>query len=186
MGSPMSPIIADMVMEDLETRVLKNLNVELPFYFRYVDDIMLAVPYDKSKNVLDTFNSLHPRLQFIIEIGGKNLNFLDVTIINNNNVLEFDLYKKPKTFSGKVLNYLSKHPISQKRGVIISMINRAFLLLHPKYHQKNLNFIIGTFLENGYPLNFIFETISSRLKKLLNNKIKKQNIEKPIDEGYKE
>jgi len=40
-------------------------------------------------------------------------------------------------------------------------------------------------LENGYPLNFIFETISNRLKKLLNNKTKKQNFENLNDEGYR-
>jgi len=67
----MSSIIADIVMEDLETRALKNLSIELPFYYRYVDDIMLAAPRDKSKNVLDTFNSFHPRFQFTIEISGK-------------------------------------------------------------------------------------------------------------------
>jgi len=65
------------------------------------------------------------------------------------------------------------------------MIDRAFLLSHPKYHQNNLNFIVETFLENGYPLNFVFETISSRLKKLLNNRTKKQNIENITDEEYK-
>jgi len=111
---------------------------------QYVNDILLNAPRDKSKNVLDAFNSIHPKLQFTIEIGGKNLNFLDVMIINNNNILEFDVYQKP-TFSGKVLSYLSKHPISQKRSVIISMVDRAFLLSHPKYHIKNLNFIIETF-----------------------------------------
>jgi len=63
------------------------------------------------------------------------------------------------------------------------MIDRAFLLSYPKYHPKNLNFIIETFLENGYPLNFIFETISSRLKKSFNNKTKKQNFENLNDEG---
>jgi len=95
MGSPMSPIIAD-IMEDLETRALKNFSVELPFYYRYVDDIMLAVSRNKSKIVLDTFNSFHARLQFTIEIGGKNLNFLDVMIILTiiMYILEFDVYKK--------------------------------------------------------------------------------------------
>jgi len=58
-------------------------------------------------------------------------------------------------------------------------------LSHPKYHQKNLNFIIETFLENGYPLNFIFDMISNRLKKLFNNKTKKQNPENLNDEGYR-
>jgi len=47
MGSLMSPIVADTVIDDLETRTLKNLSVELPFYCRYVDDIMLTVPRDK-------------------------------------------------------------------------------------------------------------------------------------------
>jgi len=29
-------------------------------------------------------------MQFTIEVGGRELNFLDVKIINNSNVLEFD------------------------------------------------------------------------------------------------
>jgi len=49
------------------------------------------------------------------------------------------------------------------------------LLSHPKYHEKNLNFIIEIFMENGYPLDFIIDTISIRLKKLLNKKTRKQN-----------
>jgi len=183
MGSPMSPIIADLVMDDLETKALKIFSFQVPFYFRYVDDIMLAVPFNKSNEVLDAFSSFHPRLKFTIEIGGKNLNFLDVTIINNNNFLEFDVYKKP-TFSGRVLNFLSNHPLSQKRGVIMSMVDRTFLLSHPKYHQKNLNFIIETFMGNGYPLDFIIDTISIRLKKLLNEKTRKQN-ETLNEDGYK-
>jgi len=43
MGSPMSPIIADLVMDDLETKALKILNFQLPLYYRYVDNIMLAM-----------------------------------------------------------------------------------------------------------------------------------------------
>jgi len=67
-GSPLSSIIANIVMDDLETRALKILNINIPFYYRY--DIAMAVPDHKSKTVLDTFNSLHPRLQFTMV--GKN------------------------------------------------------------------------------------------------------------------
>jgi len=87
-GSPLSPVIADMVMQDLETRALQNLSVIIPLYYRYVN-IAMTVPRHKEEDVLDAFNSFHPRLQFTIEKGGNNLNFLDVMIINNNNVLEF-------------------------------------------------------------------------------------------------
>jgi len=145
----------------------------------------MAVPSQKSQIVLNTFNSLHPRLQYTMEIGGKKLNFLEVTIMmNNKNVLEFGLYRKP-TFSGRVLSYLSQHPSSQKRGVLISMIDRVFLLSDPKFHQRNFNFIIETFLTNGYPLKFIFDTISIRLKNLFNKKTKKQNQNNTIDADQK-
>jgi len=43
MGSPLSPIIADLVLQDLERRTLEIFGVEVPFYFRYVDDIAMAV-----------------------------------------------------------------------------------------------------------------------------------------------
>jgi len=38
MGSPMLPVIANIVMEDIETRALHDLNIDIPFYYRYVDD----------------------------------------------------------------------------------------------------------------------------------------------------
>jgi len=131
MGSPLSPIIANIVMDDLESRALNKLNINIPFYYRYVDDIAMAVSCHKSQAVLDTFNSLHPKLQFTMENDGKKLNFLDVTIINNNGVLDFDIYRKP-TFSRRFLSYLSQHPCSQKRGVLISAIDRTFLLSNPE------------------------------------------------------
>lgn len=73
------------------------------------------------------------------------------------------------------LNYLSQHPTSQKRGTIISTIDRAFSLSHPKYHSKNLELVINTFLNNDYPLDFIFKTINNRIKFLLHKQTIKQN-----------
>jgi len=74
-----------------------------------------------------------------------------MTLINDKGKLEFDWYKKP-TFSGRTLNFLPHHTIFQKREVIINMIDRIFLLSHPKFHERNLNFIIETFINNNYPL----------------------------------
>jgi len=47
MGSPLSPIIADLVMQDFESEALSLLPFSLPIYFRYVDDILIATPFDK-------------------------------------------------------------------------------------------------------------------------------------------
>lgn len=45
MGSLISPLFADIVMGALEVDCLKNLkhkhNIVLPFYFRYVNDILM-------------------------------------------------------------------------------------------------------------------------------------------------
>lgn len=86
MDSPLSLIIADMVLQDLENRVIMSLPIFLPFYVRYVDDVELAVSSSMLKTVLNTFNAYHPRLQFILEEDENNrFNFLDVTIIVDNN-----------------------------------------------------------------------------------------------------
>ena len=42
MGSPGSLSFADLVMEKLEETVIKKLPFKLPFYFRYVDDIIMG------------------------------------------------------------------------------------------------------------------------------------------------
>lgn len=44
MGSPLSSVIANVVLQDLEDYALNKLSFIPPFYLRYVDDIALAVP----------------------------------------------------------------------------------------------------------------------------------------------
>lgn len=47
MGSPLSPIIADITMQELEIKALNSLLFNIPLYFRYVHDIAMAIPDDK-------------------------------------------------------------------------------------------------------------------------------------------
>jgi len=124
------------------------LSVEILFYHRYVDDIAL-VPRYKINDFLNAFNSLHPRLQFILKIEDNQLNFLNVMIISNKGKLEFDWNRKP-TFSGKTLNFLSHHPTSQKRGVVINMIDRIFYCHIQDIIKEILTFIIETFIKNVF------------------------------------
>lgn len=42
MGSPASPVFADLILEILEDEVIKKLGFKLPFFYRYVDDIFTA------------------------------------------------------------------------------------------------------------------------------------------------
>ena len=76
-----------------------------------------------------------------------------------------------KTFSGRLLSFLSQHPLCHKIGIIYSLVDRAILLSHPYFHQKNLELCINILLDNGYPLEVIFNKINLRLKTLYNGKL---------------
>jgi len=56
MGSPLSPIVADLVLQDLEISAMNKLPSYLPLYYRYVDDILLAAPVDQLDRILEVFN----------------------------------------------------------------------------------------------------------------------------------
>ncbi|EFN66198.1 hypothetical protein EAG_02664, partial [Camponotus floridanus] len=106
--------------------------------------------------------------------------FLDTTININKNHIEFNWYRKP-TFSGRFLSFFSHHPLSHKRGVVIGLTDRIFRLSHPRFHNNNFSFIISILLNNGYPIHFIFQTITQRLKFLIftkNNHNKKKIVNK--------
>ncbi|XP_071582148.1 uncharacterized protein [Temnothorax nylanderi] len=164
MGSSFSPIVADITMQDLERKALERLSFIPPFYTRYVDDIAMAVPSTSCAHTLEIFNAFHPRLQFTMEIGvDDRLNFLEVTIIRSKNHLLFDWFHKP-TFSGRYLNFFSQHPFCQKKGTVISLIDRVFRLSHPQFQQKNMELIVGILIKNCYPLEFIFKIMHERLK----------------------
>ncbi|XP_046424414.1 uncharacterized protein LOC124181677 [Neodiprion fabricii] len=95
MGSPLSPILSDLVLDDLEQYCLNKLDFKPSFFFRYVDDIITAVPSDKVAEMLSVFNSFHPRLQFTSELESNHqISFLDILIINDNQLIKTDWFHK--------------------------------------------------------------------------------------------
>ena len=115
MSSPVSGSFADLVLDDLESDCLKKLFFSPLFFYRYVDDIITCISYNKIDKILAIFNSYEQRLQFTHEIEIDNkISFLDVLLIKNNDTIETNWYTKP-TFSGRFLNFHSKHPLSQKK-----------------------------------------------------------------------
>jgi len=111
-----------------------------------------------------------------MKLGENRINFLNLTIIiNEKKMLEFNWFHK-STFSGHYLNYLSTHKFSEER---CNNGNDRVLLLSPKFHYKNMKFIVNSLLNNDYPIDFIFNT-NSHLKVLfLTNKLrtKKNNVD---------
>ncbi|XP_015114937.1 uncharacterized protein LOC107039691 [Diachasma alloeum] len=91
MAFPLAPTLAEVVMQDLEFTCLGELSFSIPFYKRYVDDIITAVPEDKVQEVVDIFNRQHERLKFTreMEVDGK-IPFLNVLLIRQGNQIRTD------------------------------------------------------------------------------------------------
>jgi len=82
MCSPLSPILADIVMEDLEVHCLRKMEFKIHTYYRHVDDIFLIIPKSKIETVLKTFNEYHPRLKFTHELeSNKSIGFLNTLVM---------------------------------------------------------------------------------------------------------
>ncbi|XP_046749843.1 uncharacterized protein LOC124413359 [Diprion similis] len=166
MGSPLSPILADIVMDELESCCIKKLPFTLPIYYRYVDDILTAVPTQSVDLLLNTFNGFHPRLKFTVETELNNtINFLDITIINDSSTIATNWFQKP-TWSQRYLNFKSHYPRSYKIGTIINLVDRAINLSNECYHTSNLNLISDVLIKNDYPPGLLHKVISRRVSQI--------------------
>lgn len=140
MGSPIFGLFADIVMSDLETECLKKLQFTPVFFFRYVDDIITCISRDRIDEMINIFNSYDERLQFTYEMEKNgSLSFLDVLLVRQGNSILTDWYTKP-TFSGRLLNFYSKHPISQKIVMVYNLTDRAIKLSDKQFHNKNKDY----------------------------------------------
>jgi len=182
MGSPLSPILADIVMDDLETECLRNLNFTIHTYYRYVDDIFLIIPVTKLDLLLTTFNNYHTKLKFTYEVENNNsLSFLDVLIVKNDNKLISNWYRK-STFSGRYINFYSNHPAQYKLNTIINLVDHAILLSDAQFHNDNIMIVKDILENNGYPKHIINKQINDRCKNIAFNKEKSRG--KDDNKGY--
>ncbi|XP_062711982.1 uncharacterized protein LOC134289701 [Aedes albopictus] len=125
MGNPLSPIIADLVMETLLDSVTKKIKFPIPVIKKYVDDLMLAIPKGEIETVRNEFNQYHEKIQFTVEVeqDGK-LPYLDLLVRKPDQSIKTEWYAKPIA-SGRFLNYLSAHSMTLKMNVAKNLIKRV-------------------------------------------------------------
>lgn len=168
MGSPISSVIAQLVMEHAEKQIIDNLKFRILFYKRYVDDCILAIPQGKEQEVLDAFNAFHSKLQFTIETEqNQQINFLDLTLIRENGIILSKWYTK-SVASGRYLNFYSQHHMSHKNSVIIAVIDRAIKLTSPVYREETIHKAQKLLIENNYPTKLINKIVRKRIHAFYN------------------
>ena len=100
MGSSLGPVLANIIMTELERVIVEPLITSVKIKF-YTEDIMFAS---------DKFNSFHEYLKFTIDrFDDNNIHFLDIAIDKN----KTDLYYK-LTHTGQYFDINSNVPWNYK------------------------------------------------------------------------
>ena len=127
MGSPLSPIIANMYMEEFEIRALSTSPNPPTLWKRFVDDTFVVIQTAHKEEFFQHINSLEGSIQFTAEDiqADGSLPFLDVLVTPQpDGTLKTSVYRKP-THTNQYLQWDSHHSISAKYSVISTLYHRA-------------------------------------------------------------
>ena len=113
MGSPLSPVMANLFMEEFEKKALAAATLKHGFWFRYVDDTLSSWSHglDNLQKFLDHITSLHPSIKITFEVqkDDKTIKFLDFLFtIHDDGSLGHKVCRKP-THTDRYLHYNSFH-----------------------------------------------------------------------------
>ena len=169
MGNPIAPVMANIFLCDLETRILDTCNPDFKpiFYRRYLDDTFVIFKEEHHASLfLNHLNNIHQNIKFTIEREtNRQLPFLDMSISRLNNKLSSSIFRK-KTFTGLGTSYFSSVPFIFKLNAIKTLLHRAYhLSSHINSFTLELDFLRNFFKTNGYPSGLI----ENVFRKFLNN-----------------
>ncbi|XP_067650992.1 uncharacterized protein [Haliotis asinina] len=140
MGSPLSPILTEIYVTDLEDKALETAPFKPSCWYRNVDDTFVVLqPEQDPIQLLAHLNELHPRIKFTIEAEHNNqLPLLDVLVSRTScNQLQTSVYRKP-THTDQYIHYIHKsnHPPKVKTGVISTLTRRAKNICSTNLHEE--------------------------------------------------
>ena len=149
MGSPLGPVLANVIMTELEEKVIRKFVEDgiIKFYGRYVDDTILVIKPKDTGRVHLALNKFDKNLQFTIdEFENVVPHFLDLEIRDDG----IALYKKP-TNTGLYINYSSNVPWMFRVSWIKSLTTRAKKICSPIHLKGELDIIKRYAAWNGFP-----------------------------------
>ena len=116
MGSPLSPIIANLYMEEFEIKALNTAPNPPTLWKRFVDDTFVVIKKCHQEEFFHHINTIEDSIQFTAETtqADGTLPFLDVLVIPQaDGSISTAVYRKP-THTNQYIQWDSHHEISAK------------------------------------------------------------------------
>nr|VZI48829.1 unnamed protein product [Spirometra erinaceieuropaei] len=154
MGSPISGLLAELVLQRLEQDVVHTFEPKM--WLRYVDDTFVIIKTREVERLHQSLNSVFPAIQFTREEAtGDTLPFLDVSIQRlSDGKLATSVHRKESS-AEIILKYGSNHPAAHKRNSVRTLFHRAHRTCNSDDAlKKELAYLHRLFRSNGYPASF--------------------------------
>ena len=122
MGSPIIPMVANLFMEDLETKALATSPHPPSLWNRFVDDTFIIIKKSHKISLLEHLNSIDNNIKFTCE-ESKDDGSIPFIIPEKEGRLTTTVYRKPY-HTDLYLQWDSHHNIPSKNSVIGTLFHR--------------------------------------------------------------
>ena len=124
-GPPLTLTIANCYMFFYEQQIVKQIKNSFGLYFRYIDDLFIAInwPARHSVKQINRLNHFDENINLSTNIS-SSVNFLDLCIENRDSQLLTSVYQKP-FYEPYYLPFNSIHPLHMKMNIPFTMLLRA-------------------------------------------------------------
>ena len=167
MGSSLGPVLANIIMAELEDVVIKPLitNGTIKFYTRFVDDTLLVIKPENVKKVHNALNKFDKNLRFTVDMfKDKVPHFLDLDLSPDGT----SIFRKD-TNTGLYVNFTSFVPWTYRISWIKSLVTRASRICAPNKLSSEISTIKKFASWNDFPKSVVNSIINKTLNTPPNN-----------------
>ena len=157
-GLSLMVVMAEGFLQVLEARAIEEaLHMQPPTepltHFRYVDDSHTRfLDEERPNRFLGVLNKQNRHIQYTMEVENerKELSYLEILSRNaGTGKYEFEIYRKAAITNVQVKPE-SCHDPKILKGIFKGFVNRAFRICSKEFLEKEIEFLIQVFKENGY------------------------------------
>ena len=156
-GSPVSVVVDEIVMQHIEKRALATYDQTLHFWFRYVDDTITILQTDDIDVFHGHLNRQNSDIQFTRELedNGKLPCVPDCLVSRDDTRLRTTVYRKP-THTDRLLDQSSYNPTLHRATTVRTLTRRAQIICDSADSLRDENeHLRQIFHKNDYSDEFI-------------------------------